>query len=71
MFTFINQKKIMVLGTNTLLRPQLKCCVWHWSPGYRKGAITLEKVQRRLSIILPGLEGFSSEERLAGLCLLS
>ena len=38
-----------------------------WSPNYRKDIIKLERVQKRFTRMLPGLDGLSYKERLDGL----
>ena len=42
-----------------------------WSPHYQKDMNTLERVQRRFTRMLPGLEGVGYEERLNKLGLFS
>ena len=39
-------------------------CVQFWSPYYRKDIIKLERVQKRFTRMLPGLDGLSYKERL-------
>ena len=42
-----------------------------WPPYYRKDIIKLERVQKRFTRMLPGLDGLGYEERLDGLGLFS
>lgn len=53
----------VLLVSKVLVRPHLENCVPFWSPCYGKDAIKLEKVQRRFTRIVPGLEGLSYRER--------
>jgi len=54
-----------------LVRPHLEYCVQFWSPYYRKDIIKLERLQKRFTRMLPGLDGLSYKERLVRLGLFS
>eukprot|EP00061_Rhincodon_typus_P003332 g19824.t1 len=62
---------VMLRLYRTLVRPLLEYCVQFWSPSYRKDTIKLERVQKRFTRILTGLEGFGYKQRLDMLELLS
>ena len=55
----------------TLVRTHLEYCVQFWSPYYRKDIIKRERVQKRFTRMLPGLDGLSYKERLDRLGLFS
>ena len=63
--------EVMLQLYKTLVRPNLEYCVQFWSPHYRKDVEALERVQRRFTRMLPGMEGKSYEERLIDLKLFS
>ena len=69
-FEFKSEKVILALY-NSLVRPHLEYCVQFWSPYYRKDIEKLEKVQRRITKMIPRLRNKSYEDRLEELKLFS
>ena len=68
--TFSHMDKEMFISLyQTLIRPQMEYCPQVWSPHLQKDISILEKVQRRATKIVPGLEDLPYEQRLKALKL--
>ena len=67
----VKSRDVIIRLYKTLVRPHLEYCVQVWSPHFVKDIDKLERIQRRVTRLIPGIRHLIYEERLKELNLHS